>query len=878
VIDLGETILFSRLPAVELARLLAELKEIAIPAGGVIFRRGDPGDALYVVRAGVAESRAGAGGPNDPILGFFQPGDNFGEMALLNDETRSATVVAVTDVDLWVLSRERFNHLVEQTPSVALALARLLSDRLRATAQTVSRLHQEFDVVAEEKYATLSRDRQLFLCRTAPLDPVPVDVVARALERPDAGDLLRELAARVPFISPDGPRAFRYHRLFRDFLLDKLSLELADGERAAWLRDLAASARALDRVDEAVRLYADAGEIVTAEALASDKARALLAAGAHDALAAFFAALPTIVDAGRGVLADVRAELLAARGQVAEAVALLEEAMHRDAGHDRGDVHRPARARRLADLSFQLGRDREGQRWLREAGEETADDAGALDDLAPLAETRSGVGGVLSLAARAGLRRTATATGTLGGRGLSRPLGIALAVVAFGFFALAEPPTGLGHPAFLGLGVLVAALPLLVFSVLADHLVTLLMVVAWAAFGLVPTGVALSGFATTGWFLVLGVLGVGVALARTGLLYRLVLAVLVRVPARHGTLMLALTAAGIAFSPVTPNATARTALGAPLVPELASALGYPPRSRGSAALAMAALLGFGQMCSLFLTGSSSGLLVHSLLPPASRARFGWGQWFVAGLWLHVVIFVLTWLAIVVWLRPERAEARSRDTVRAQLRILGPMTRAERVATFVLVALLVAFVVGPALRLDPAWAALLAMVALGAANVLDAQAFRGINWQFMVFFGVMLSLGEVFRVLHVDSWVAQRVAVPLTPLGHHPTLFILAVALAGYAVNFFVRWQAACGLMTLVLVPVALPLGIEPWIVGMTALVTTNMWFLPYQSTIYQALYYGTDEKAFTHAQVRGIAIAYGVACLVGLAASVPVWRAMGMLP
>src|SRR6185369_12279552 len=51
---------------------------------------------------------------------------------------------------------------------------------------------------------------------------------------------------------------------------------------------------------------------------------------------------------------------------------------------------------------------------------------------------------------------------------------------------------------------------------------------------------------------------------------------------------------------------------------------------------------------------SHGLLVHSLLPPASRARFGWVQWLLAGLWLHVVIFAITWLAIVVWLRPEHA--------------------------------------------------------------------------------------------------------------------------------------------------------------------------------------------------------------------------------
>jgi di/tricarboxylate transporter len=501
-----------------------------------------------------------------------------------------------------------------------------------------------------------------------------------------------------------------------------------------------------------------------------------------------------------------------------------------------------------------------------------------MDDLAPPSEARGAFDGLMALATRAGLRRTSTAAGTLGGRGPSRPVGITLAVLCLAAFFAAAPPAGLSRPAFLALGILVASLPLLVFSVLADHLVTLLMVVAWATLDLVPVRVALSGFANAGWFLVLGVLGVGVALARTGLLYRLVLAILERVPARHGALMLALAAAGVAFSPVMPNATARIALGAPLVPELAAALGYAARSRGSAARAMAALLGFGQMCSLFLTGSSSGLLVHSLLPAASRARFGWVPWLVAGLWLHVVIFAITWVAILAWLRPERAAARSRDTVRAQLRILGPMTRAEHVAVVVLVVLLLAFVAGPRYGLDPAWAAVLAMVALGAANVLDAQTFRGINWQFMIFFGVMLSLGEVFHTLGVDAWLAARAAVVLAPLGTSPTACVVAVALAGYALNFVVRWQAACGLMTLVLVPVAVPLGIDPWVVGITALISTNMWFLPYQSTIYQALYYGTDERAFGHAQVRRIALAYGVACLVGLAASVPLWRVMGLLP
>jgi divalent anion:Na+ symporter, DASS family len=94
--------------------------------------------------------------------------------------------------------------------------------------------------------------------------------------------------------------------------------------------------------------------------------------------------------------------------------------------------------------------------------------------------------------------------------------------------------------------------------------------------------------------------------------------------------------------------------------------------------------------------------------------------------------------------------------------------------------------------------------------------------------------------------------------------------------FVVRWQAAAVLLTLVLAPAAVALGINPWVVGIIALVATNTWFLPYQSTIYLALYYGMNES-YAHASLRPIAWAYALAVLVGVALSVPYWRALGLL-
>lgn len=886
MIDLSAVRLFAGFPPVELARLLPKLDEQSLSAGTVLFYRGEPGDCLFIVRAGLAEARAGTGSADDFPLAVFQAGDSFGEMALLTDEPRSTTIVALTDLDLWVLPKERFLELVEQSPRLALTIGKLLSERLQATNQAVSSMRTAFDAAANLAYEALDADTQRFLRCTAPLDPVRPAPADRALARTDAERVLSDLATRLPFVHLDESGAYRYHRLFRELLAEKLLAELGEQEHRKWLRHLAACARAENDASQALALLAAAGDAEAAQDFAVTHARALLDSGQLDALEELYEDLPPALDSSDGELADLRAELLAARGRQPDAIAVLEEALRRadQPSVAEDDARLVRRYRRLAELSLELGRTRDAMRWLRQAGESELDDGQATDGLESLAHLPGAQGeaaprGLLSLASLAGLRRASGTAGVLGGKGASRPLGFGLAAITLLWFLLTDPPSGLSSEGYRALGVLAAAMPLLVFAVLDDHLVTLLMAAGWAGLGLVSPRVALSGFATTGWLLVLAVLAVGVALARSGLLYRGVLMLLTHVPPNHTLLTLTLAAAGLLFSPAMPNATARTALAAPLALEVSDALGYARRSRGSAAIGIAVLLGFGQMCALFLTASSSGLLVHSLLPADSRSRFGWVNWFLAALPLHLVIFALTYLAVMVVLRPQTPDGHSSARVQAQRRILGQMSRAERLCSVVFVLLLAAFILGPLVGIEPVWPAVLAMVLLSATGVLDQQGFRnGINWGFLIFFGAMLSMAEVFSTLKVDAWLAAAAAAPLSPLASSPALFLLAVGLAGYLLNLVVRWQAACVLMTIVLAPVAASFGIEPWVIGITALVTTNMWFLPYQSTIYQALYYGTDEQAFSHAQVRPIALAYGAACLLGLLASVPYWQALGLLP
>jgi hypothetical protein len=96
-------------------------------------------------------------------------------------------------------------------------------------------------------------------------------------------------------------------------------------------------------------------------------------------------------------------------------------------------------------------------------------------------------------------------------------------------------------------------------------------------------------------------------------------------------------------------------------------------------------------------------------------------------------------------------------------------------------------------------------------------------------------------------------------------------------SLVMRWQAAAPLLTISLAPVGIGAGIDPWVIGLIALMACNGFFLPYQSTTYLALYHGTNGRLFSHGQARPMAAAYAVVTLLALCASVPIWRAMGLI-
>jgi CRP/FNR family cyclic AMP-dependent transcriptional regulator len=104
-------------------------------AGEVIFREGDPGTEFFVIKSGKTSVRVG-----NRTLQELGPGDVFGEMALIDNEPRSATVVAETDCELVPIGEKQFLFMTSEAPYFGLSLMRVLVRRLRAANRAINSL------------------------------------------------------------------------------------------------------------------------------------------------------------------------------------------------------------------------------------------------------------------------------------------------------------------------------------------------------------------------------------------------------------------------------------------------------------------------------------------------------------------------------------------------------------------------------------------------------------------------------------------------------------------------------------------------------------------------------------------------------------------
>ena len=130
---IGKVSLFSELSSKQLRALANSGKERKFESGDTIVKEGDTGVGFYLLLDGKVEVRR-----KNKVLTSFSSGDFFGEMGLIDDQPRSADVVAVAPTTTFCLSPWTFTGAVKGNPEIAMGMMKVIVGRLRSTNKALS--------------------------------------------------------------------------------------------------------------------------------------------------------------------------------------------------------------------------------------------------------------------------------------------------------------------------------------------------------------------------------------------------------------------------------------------------------------------------------------------------------------------------------------------------------------------------------------------------------------------------------------------------------------------------------------------------------------------------------------------------------------------
>lgn len=138
--SLRDVPLLARLPEADLKALASRGRVRSHRAGAVLFREGDPGDALYVVVEGNVRVAVLSAGGVEATVALLGPGEFVGDLALLDGRPRSASAIAHRATKTLVVTRDDFRRWLSERPKASFALLESLSLRVRRTDEALADL------------------------------------------------------------------------------------------------------------------------------------------------------------------------------------------------------------------------------------------------------------------------------------------------------------------------------------------------------------------------------------------------------------------------------------------------------------------------------------------------------------------------------------------------------------------------------------------------------------------------------------------------------------------------------------------------------------------------------------------------------------------
>lgn len=144
--------LLRSIPRAELQAVAKVLKVRRFDPGEVLFERGDPGDAMYLIRSGQVRIFLRSDQEEDVTFRYYGAGQIVGEFALIDDQPRSASADAYDLAQLLILEKQDFVNLLRDHPIIGIEMMRSLTERIRYTTRFLEKLLAAVHLLQNDQY------------------------------------------------------------------------------------------------------------------------------------------------------------------------------------------------------------------------------------------------------------------------------------------------------------------------------------------------------------------------------------------------------------------------------------------------------------------------------------------------------------------------------------------------------------------------------------------------------------------------------------------------------------------------------------------------------------------------------------------------------
>jgi len=450
-------------------------------------------------------------------------------------------------------------------------------------------------------------------------------------------------------------------------------------------------------------------------------------------------------------------------------------------------------------------------------------------------------------------------------------------VLPLAVFLLAES-NGFTRYASIFIAIICAVIVMWAFAIVDEFIPPVVAVVAAILTGLAPASTALSGFSSPALLTLLGVYALSGTIIQSGLSYRVVLLLQRALPISASSNQLVLLLSGYLLSFSTPSGNNRISLLLPVAKDMMASLKLGPKSSQATGL-LAATFGGAMLFSPMLAASkSANITAVSLLPDAIQERF------LGFYWLYCAIFCAVGITAVhlysmrrIFPKLEKQPV-DKGTLNTQIACLGKMRIEERISAWAFVLFILFCITYSFHQINITIISGILLISLLLFGVYSKMDFRGItDWPMIFFLLGVDSMMNIMGYLNLDQALATSVQGLYQFIDGRLWLFIVTAGITILVIRLALPLSAGMLTAFAILLPVAIQQDVHPWICLFVCAIFSDIWFLPYQSSVYLQLRSTIPQSLYLEKEFFKYNLFLNIGRIAVVFASIPWWNYLGLV-